>query len=505
MRTGKEYLESLDDGRRVWVGDELIDNIATHPKTRAFAQLNADYYDLQHRPDLEDVMTFVDDDGTRRSMMWFRNTDKEGVKRLRRYHEAVIRLLGAGSLPRSPDVNNAVFRTYIDDPEPWSTQSVGTEGRNLTVGLQEFIEEVRSGDLNAAIAFVDPQADRSRESAQAQSPNLRVVSKSDEGIVVTGVKAVATGAPFCDVINVGVFYRPGIPEEQIIFAGVPVNAPGVTMITRESNVRDGEQIEHPMASRGDELDATIIFEDVFIPWSRVFHLGNPEHASLYPQRIFDWLHYQALVREMVRAELMLGLALLITEHTGTAAIPPVLSRVAQFAGFHQTLKAHLIAAEDEGFVTPGGLYKPNVLLFDFGRAYYLENIARMTAELVDLAGRSALLFASEGQWQNSALRPWIEKLNSGPVGRPYDRIKIGRVIRDFFQSDWGSRIATFETFNGTPLIAIRGLTMRRAELSPDGPIADLARQICGIETRREGGSTEYLTQADYARRQDAAH
>ena len=60
---------------------------------------------------------------------------------------------------------------------------------------------------------------------------------------------------------------------------------------------------------------------MFIPWERVFHIGNPEHASLYPQRVFDWLHYQALVRQMVRAELMVGLAMLITEHIGTYQLP----------------------------------------------------------------------------------------------------------------------------------------------------------------------------------------
>ncbi len=196
-------------------------------------------------------MTFVDEDGTRRSMMWFKNIDKETLRRKRHYHETVIRLLGAGSAPRSPDVNNSVLRTYVDDPAPWSEQSIGTDGRDLTVGIMEFFEEAKAGDLNAAIAFVDPQTDRSRESAQAESPALRVVSRSDEGIVVTGgVKAIATGAVFCDVLNVGVFFRPGITEEQIIFAAVPANAPGVTMVSRESNVRDGETIEHPHVVAG---------------------------------------------------------------------------------------------------------------------------------------------------------------------------------------------------------------------------------------------------------------
>lgn len=506
MRTGKEYLTALNDGRKVWVGDELVDNVATHPRTRAYARSIADFYDLHHRPELEDVMTFVDEAGVRRSMTWFRHRTKEELQRKRRYLETVQRELGGGAIPRTPDVNNYVLLTYIDDPEPWSSQAVGTGGRDLTEGILDFWNTVRDGDLNATPAFVDPQKDRSRDAAQAESPALQVVGTSDEGITVRGVKSISTGAAFGDWIHIGVFYRPGIVPAQIIFGAVQPGTPGVTILCRESNVRDGEDVEHPLSSRGDELDSIIVFEDVFIPWNRVFHIGNPEHASLYPQRVFDWLHYQSLVRMKVKSELMLGLALLITEHIGTYALPPVQARIARFAGFHQTLKAHLIASESEGFLTPGGIYKPNVLTFDFGRAYYLEHIAEMVHELVDLAGRASLIFPTEGQWQRPELRPWLEALQTGPVGRPHDRLKISRVIRDLFLSDWGDRISTFENFNGTPLLAIRTLTMKRAEMSPAGSMADLARAVCGIESvhNDEKEETAYQAQADYARRQDAS-
>ncbi|MGW5253524.1 4-hydroxyphenylacetate 3-hydroxylase family protein [Streptomyces sp. NPDC004012] len=503
MRTGKEYLASLDDGRKVWVGDELVDNVATHPKTRAYARRIAEFYDLHHRPDLEDVMTFVDDDGVRRSMMWFRHRTKEDLQRKRRYMETVMRELDV-AVPRTPDVNNYVLVTYLDDPEPWSSQSIGAGARDLTKGILEFWNLVQDGDLNAQPAFIDPQTDRSREAAQAESPALRIVDTNDEGITVRGVKAIGTGTAFADWIHIGCFYRPGIVSEQVVFAAVPVNTPGVTVVCRESNVRDGEDVEHPLASKGDELDSMIVFEDVFIPWNRVFHIGNPQHAALFPQRVFDWLHYQSLVRGMVRAELLLGLALLITEHIGTYQLPPVQVRIAQFAGFHQTLKAHVIASEEEGFDTPGGTYKPNVLMFDFGRAYYLENVARMITELIDLSGRASLIFPTEGQWQRPELRPWLEALQTGPVGRPHDRLKLSRVIRDLFLSDWGDRITTFENFNGTPLLAIRTLTMKRAELSPGGPAADLARKVCGIDSADGEEKTAYTSQAGYARRLDAS-
>jgi 4-hydroxyphenylacetate 3-monooxygenase/chlorophenol-4-monooxygenase component 2 len=200
---------------------------------------------------------------------------------------------------------------------------------------------------------------------------------------------------------------------------------------------------------------------------------------------------------------MAGLAVLITEHIGTSKIPAVQTRVAKLIGFHQTMLAHVIAAEELGFHTPGGHYKPNILLYDFGRALYLEHFSDMIYELVDLSGRSALIFASEDQWNDEALHPWFERLNNGPVGRPHDRVKIGRVIRDLFLTDWGSRLFVFENFNGTPLQAIRMLTMQRAEFSGSGVYGKLARKVCGIE---EPGlaESEYKATADYAKALDSA-
>src|SRR3546814_8849405 len=121
-----------------------------------------------------------------------------------------------------------------------------------------------------------------------------------------------------------------------------------------------DPVEQPRATTGDELDCVVMFEDVFVPWERVFHIGNPQHASLDPQRVFGMLHFQTIVRQMVRAELLAGLAVLITEHIGTYQLPPVQARLAKLIGFHQTMRAHVIASEEDGFLSPGGMYKPSI-------------------------------------------------------------------------------------------------------------------------------------------------
>ncbi len=100
------------------------------------------------------------------------------------------------------------------------------------------------------------------------------------------------------------------------------------------------------------------------------------------------------------------------------------------------------------------------------------------------------------------MRGWFEKLNKGARGEPYDRIKLARVIRDLYLTDWGSRLFMFENFNGTPLQTLLSLTMKRAEFTGAGKFAEFARKVAGIDARES--MTEYKATADYAKAQDAA-
>lgn len=500
LRTGQHYLDSLNDGRRVWVGNERIENVATHPLTRAYAERTAEFFDLHRREDQWDRLTFVDDDGERRSMTWFLHKSKEDLVRKREYHQLIMKLFVAGSMPRTPDSQNYMLFTYIDDPQPWEDASIGADGRDLARNIVEFWDYAKANDLVVAPHFVDPQADRSSPDAHAASPALRITETTERGIVVNGVKAIGTASPFADWIHLGVFFRPGAKGDQIIYGVLPANTPGVTIVCRES-APTYDPVEHPLASQGDELDATIVFENVLIEWKHVFHIGNPDHARLYPQRVFDWGHYYVLARAVVRAELLAGLAVLMSENLGTAKLPAVQPRLARIIGFSQSVLAHLVASEDMGFHTPGGLYKPDIQMFNWGRAYFLEHYPRMVNELVDLAGRSAIMYPTEAQWNDPEIGPWLRKLNQAATGEPIDRVKIARVIRDLHLTDWGSRLFMFENFNGTPIHTLLMLTMMRAEFSGAGPIAEFARSVCGLGAAQ--GEAAYDATADYAKAQDS--
>jgi aromatic ring hydroxylase len=184
---------------------------------------------------------------------------------------------------------------------------------------------------------------------------------------------------------------------------------------------------------------------------------------------------------------------------GTNSIPAVQLRLADIIRFREAVRAHLIAADDTGFTTPGGLYKPNNLMFDFGRAYFNENSSHFVHEILDLSGRGPMMIPSERTWQVPELKEWLEPLMHGPHGED-DRLRVFRVVRDLFLTDWGRRNGMFDQFNGTPLTAVRLLTMMRSEFQVDGPLTELAREVFGLSY---GDATDDERARDHTRAQDA--
>jgi 4-nitrophenol 2-monooxygenase / 4-nitrocatechol 4-monooxygenase, oxygenase component len=482
IRTGAEYLESIRDRRRVIVGGEQIDDLTTHPKTRGYAQAVAEYYDLHHDPAHQEITTFVDETGERWAKHWFLPRTKEELVQRREYHDFLFRKWANGSMfTRPPASMLPVFYTLYQDPEPWEQESTMHDGRPLAQNIRDKWEYLKSNDFSASPMFLDVQGDRSSPDTVAETPQLRMVDRSDEGIVVRGWKAIGTGVVFSNEIFMGVLWKPGTTPEQVVFALVPVSHPKVTHVTRPSLAEpDADPFDRPMASRGDELDGMAYFDDVLIPWDRVFHVGNPEHAKFYPQRLFDWIHAETQIRHVVNAEIIAGLGILITEALGTAQAPIVASQVADLIRFRETCRAFTIASEETGFISPGGLYKPNNIFVDFGRAHYLEHVAMMIDTVIEFCGRGVVVYPTKADLDHEEIGAELRSALRGHNISAEDRTRIFKMIHERFLTEWGARHAMFERFNGTPLWVIKLLTMQRVEYQADGPITQLARDMCGL-------------------------
>jgi len=204
MRTGQQYLQSLRDGRQVYVGGELIEDLTSHPMTSGYAKAIADYYDLHLDPKNREIATFVDATGKRQSMHWFLPKTKEDLARRRAYADFLFRHFKGGIFTRPPAGMNVVMFTQVDDPQPWSDNSRFKNGhRDLSSNIPRQWQEVTSEDLAITPMFLDVQYDRGRDNAMAETPMLKILEETDAGIRVRGWKAIGTAVPFANRLLIG--------------------------------------------------------------------------------------------------------------------------------------------------------------------------------------------------------------------------------------------------------------------------------------------------------------
>jgi aromatic ring hydroxylase len=378
--------------------------------------------------------------------------------------------------------------------ELWSEETLGQMGRfpdfcaGLAVGLLDaadslaeprFAENARryhahcaSHDLCLTHALNDQFYDRSKRIAQQADPDLlvHVVKETSEGVVVRGMRGLATLAPISDEALV---YpnRPRQPDEAdyaLAFA-VPLNAPGLTIICRDLYAEHADPERLPLTARFDEVDATLVFDDVLVPWERVFTYRDPVQTVSLHGRINTWAAYSTLIRLSVRLELFTGVADMLTQWSGSAGDPVTQGRIGQMIADAEVLKACIGAAESSATVTTAGYLAPRVTAAH--RLHGIEASDRAERLMQDVLTSSLILTGGASDLDATGLGPVVDRFfrNRAPDTRSH--LRLLAVAADLVQSSLSGRNQLYERLQSGEPDALR----RRVYTSSDRrPMAERA-------------------------------
>src|SRR5262249_22249149 len=212
----------------------------------------------------------------------------------------------------------------------------------------EFAQNIRdyvrmSGDYNllSTDLIVDPQSDR-RIPRSEKPGQLRIVEDRADGIVLRGAKVAGSIGALAHYYTLSTVLGEGVGEDAAIWCAVPINSKGLSLVMREPTARNGNRHDHPLDTRGEEMDQIIVFNDVFIPRELVFSARNLGLLDLYYESCAYAL-WSIMMRLAFRAEIFAGVAQAITEILGTDRIPGVQAAVAEISLYAQTLKAYSVA------------------------------------------------------------------------------------------------------------------------------------------------------------------
>ncbi|MBN9567579.1 MAG: 4-hydroxyphenylacetate 3-hydroxylase [Alphaproteobacteria bacterium] len=425
LKTPEDYIASLNDGRVTYWDGEKIDDITRHPRFRVPIAVAARDYDHKD-PRRKEVMTYADETGSssHRVFQIPRNEDDLN-KRVQMMHEMSI----VGGV-------TGVFMALMSVKD-----AVAEANPKYAENIERMYRYVRDNDLRAAEVITDPKGDRKRRAHEQDDPDLyvRIVKRTDEGIVVRGAKLHITAASL--VHELVVMPTKGMRQDETDYAvsfSIPVNAPGVKIINRSFAPSELNSFDYPASSHHSMPEGFVVFDDVFVPWERVFLAGEVRLASVLAQSLGLWERVGGVVGSVESSKLFVGLAQLVTEMQGKERDAIAQSSIAELICYAEMLRMGLDYACSHFERTPSGMIHPNILAINAAKYYYAANYHNAVKYLQDLSGGLVITLPTETDLRNPESGQYIRKyLHTRQDVDVEDRMRVYNLIRDLTADAYG--------------------------------------------------------------------
>jgi 4-hydroxyphenylacetate 3-monooxygenase len=282
---------------------------------------------------------------------------------------------------------------------------------------------------------------------------LSVVKETDAGIVVRGARVLATLGPLSDEIAVYPARTRRVPageEGKYAFGfAIPCNTDGLKFQCRDSVDLGRSHFDHPAGSRFEEMDAIVFFDDVLVPWERVFLYNDVTLCNQWGERTNRNAHtgHQVVTKNVVKCEFMLGLATLMVDTLGSGDLPATQHLIAEIIENLEITKALLAASEAQASVDEWGIFCPDYRPLLVARKKMIEMYPRM-AEILHFLGSSSLMALPAEADLNGPLADDIRQYMDTDTATAEERIRLFRLAWDVSCSAFGSRQTLYERYFG---------------------------------------------------------
>ena len=437
VRNGADYVKALRDGREVWHAGRRITDVTAHSGFTGTIRTLADLYDKQHAREYRDVMT-LDQEGERISYSYLAPKTPEDLALKRRNIEFWAQQT-LGQMGRYPDFCAELVVGLLD----W-THVIEQHNKQWAENARNYHRLCQRNDLCLTHALTDQYYDRAKRVSEQEDPDLilHIVGETKEGPVVRGLRTLATLAPLSDEVLV---YpnRPRDPDEAdyaIAFA-IPMSTNGLKIVCRDLYAENADPERYPLTARFDEVDAALIFDDVIVPWDRLFVYKDPKLLSGI-MSIHTWAQYSTMVRMITKLEGFLGVAQLLTEWGGrkkSASSQILLSSLMQDI---EILRSCMQVAAASGCRSPGGNWAPR--LSPAYRIHSIEASDRAERTMEGLLTSTLMLSGGASDLHSAELGPLIERYFRGGAPSTKQHLRLLAVAADMVMSPFGKRSQLYE-------------------------------------------------------------
>ncbi len=476
-KDGRAHLESLRDGREVFISGERVADVTVHPAFRNSVASAAHLYDYQSAAENRAKMTFASPEtGERVSRCWQLPTSHAEIVARR---EALTDWAEThyGFMGRSPDhVASCISGMYmgIEQFEAYDSKRAGA--------LRDYYRFARDQDLFLTYVIINPQGDRTKmphDQPDSYSA-VRIVDESPQGMTVTGAKMLGTSAIMANEVFVTSIQplKAGDEPYAVSFV-VPMNIRGLKVLSRKSYEQTAPSVfDNPLASRYDENDAVLYFDEVTVPWERVFVAGDVAmcqkqfHAT--PAHVYQ--NYQCQIRLVVKLRFLVGLARKIADANGITDFPQVREKLGDLAAEAAMVEGLVLAMESKGHHW-GDYFVPDRHLLYSAQVLTQRVYPKFITTLRSLAGGALIMLPSGIEDLEGELARYSLEAQSSPTLSPVERVKFFKLAWDAIGSEFASRHTQYEMFYAGAEFVVNGHSYRTYDW--DAATASVDRLLAG--------------------------
>jgi 4-hydroxyphenylacetate 3-monooxygenase len=448
LRTGQDYIESIRDGREVWIDGERVSDVASHPAFAPIVRLRARIYDMAHQDGPRDLLSYADEESGERCATTSRPPHTRDDWRAKRASVDAILDEAGGVITRVGDETVGEMwslldgRSVLDEIDP-----------TFSANIARHVRRAQLRDPFHVSANTDPKGNRSLR-PQDQDPDvlLHVVRETDNGIVVRGAK-FETAAAYANQA----FVKPTIGEwnnevlsDYAVGFLADMGAPGIRHICRSAFRGQDAADDYPLTSRYDEIDTMIVFDDVEIPWENVFFYRHTRAAAFIRATLHRYSIFPYVQRYARFADFLLGVAYASARSTGVTMHQAVREKIAQIACYREGINAHLTAAIELAEPSPGGLLMPNQPMMYAARVFASTQLPAVMHTVRDLCGCQVSLMPSKAMFDTPEAGEWLRKYFTIGEIPAEERRKLFALARDLLNSDYAGHRLTFQLFAQSP-------------------------------------------------------
>lgn len=429
LRDSRQYIESLRDGRKVYIHGKRVEDVTKHPILRRAIEHAALDYELHKKEELRDLM-ITRSPTTGHEIRRYFEIPRSAEDLLRRrklietatmHGDAIIlfmKEIGTDAL------NALAMITYLMD------KKFGTEYSKRVSDYREYLQE---NDLSMAGAVTDVKGDRSLIPSKQAMPYfyLKVIDRSKDGVVVKGAKVHTTSAPITnELIVLPTRAMTEQDRDYCIAFGIPVNTEGIKIISRPE-LEDISWFDYPITSRHITLEAMTIFDEVFVPKERIFMDGEWEFAGPLANTFATWHRFTGISYKPPFADVLIGVAQLIADYNGVARASHIRDKITELIIYAETIRTFAKAAALECIITENGIAYPNPILSNMGKHFFATHYHDSIKAVQEIAGGLVITGPTEADYVNPETKDYIETYLGGRQGvKTENRLKVMKLIRD---------------------------------------------------------------------------